>query len=165
MSFLDRRIFGSILLGALLLGAPADTLVQEGEAAWARRDYPTAAARFLEALEADPEGVEARVGYIVSLMALDGDTRALPVVLEGLGRQPEQGVFHELLGDLRYRADRLDETLRAWQAAMALAPRPALRAKIDHLEQERRAASLTGTATSSHFQVIHDGDVDGAIAR
>jgi hypothetical protein len=165
MRFLDRRVFGSLLLGVLLLGAPADTLVQEGEAAWDRRDYTTAAARFLEALEADPDGVEARVGYIVSLMALDRDTGALPVVLEGMGRRPEQGVYHELLGDLRYRADRLDEALRAWQAAMALTPRPALQAKIDQVEQERSAASLTGTATSSHFQVIHDGDVDRAMAR
>jgi hypothetical protein len=164
MKFFDRRIFGSILLGTVLLGAQADTRVRQGQAAWDRRDYSTAAMRFLEALEANPDGVEARVGYIASLIALDRDGNALPVVLEGLVRQPDQALYHELLGDLRYRADRLDEALRAWRTAMDLAPRPALQSKIDQLEQEQGAASLTDTIFSSNFQVVHDGKVDGAMA-
>lgn len=137
-----------------------ETLVQEANAALERRDFETASRLYYDILVELPEAWNARVAYAASEMALGHDGMALSAVQDGLVREPERAELNELLGDLRYRDERLEDAVRAWRKAFESSPNDRLRDKILKAERELAIRRDFDFATSSHFNVRYDGDVD-----
>jgi len=146
------------------------TVEQQGEAlrqaqeALERRDYELAASHYLALLQDQPELYAARVGYAVSQIRLEHDGVALSTVLEGLSQDPERPELHILLGQLRYREDRLDDALRAFRRAFELAPTDELRDLVLKLEREIEASRYHDFSASSHFNLHYDGSLDLELA-
>jgi tetratricopeptide (TPR) repeat protein len=136
----------------------------EASAAFGRRDFETASAKFRSAYEASPSFAPARVGYAISEMALGRNERALPVVLEGLSRSPESADLHEVLGDLRDSEEQVDDALRSWQEAFRLAPNDRLRGKIFKAERELHAGRDYSFSAAAHFNLRYDGSLDPKLA-
>jgi len=139
--------------------------IAEAHAALERRDYQTASDLYLAILEIHPEAHGARIGYAVTEMALGRDGIALSVILDGLAREPRRAEFHELLGDLRNREERVDQALREWQEAFKLEPTDRVREKILKGQREMHAGGDYDLGTTVHFNVRYDGDVDRSLAR
>ena len=139
-------------------------LLLAGKAAIEARDYSGASSRFREAVAASPDSVAARVGYAISEVALGHDGSALAVVLDGLARTPENPRLLELLGDLRWREERVDDALEAWRRAFAIEPSDSLRERILKGEREQQASRHYSFSTTSHFNVRYDGKVDSELA-
>lgn len=129
-----------------------------------RREFELASSTYLELLRDLPELHAARVGYIVSEIAMDRDGMALSAVLEGIRLDPGRADFQDLLGTLRYRDDRFDDALEAWRRAFELAPSDKLRDKIMKVERERLASRDHDYSASSHFNLRYDGEVDTVLA-
>ncbi|MFQ5767980.1 MAG: hypothetical protein ACE5ID_08360, partial [Acidobacteriota bacterium] len=128
------------------------------------RHFTTASSLFLDLMESHPNLAVARIGYAVSQMALDHNAAALEAVLEGRQRTPGVARLHELLGDLMFRADRLEEALAAWRQAQALEASARLTEKIDRGTRLLNASRVYRSSTSAHFVVRHDDKVDGSLA-
>ncbi len=139
-------------------------LVDDALAAFARRDFATASARFERAFTAEPTLSAARVGYALSEMALGRDERALPVVLDGLARDPGSADLNEMLGDLRNREEQVDDALRAWREAFRLGASDRLRDKVFKAERELEAGRDYAFSAAPHFNVRYDGKVDAGLA-
>ena len=139
-------------------------LAERARASLEHREYQNAANQYFELLSSMPELHAARVGYALSEMALGNDGPALSVVLDGLARDPDCAELHEVLGDLRNREERVEDALRAWKRAFALAPNDRLRSRILKAERELRAGRDYDFARTSHFNVRYDGDVDVGVA-
>jgi tetratricopeptide (TPR) repeat protein len=132
----------------------------EGNAALAARDFEKAAIKFYEALDEQPEAAGPRVGYALAEMALGRDAQALPVILDGLARDPESADLHEVLGSLRDREERVDDALAAWREAFRLAPSDRVRDKILKAEREMAAARDYEYSAAAHFTLRYDGALD-----
>ncbi len=137
----------------------AQRRLREAAAALERRDFEAASRAFQDALLLDPELVAARLGFAVTELRLGRDASALQAVLEGLARHPERPEFHELLGDVRDREDRLEDALEAWERAFALSPHDRLREKIVRARQDLEAARRQEASASAHFWLRHDEDL------
>ncbi|MBZ5640958.1 MAG: tetratricopeptide repeat protein [Acidobacteriia bacterium] len=140
-------------------------LVREGAAALKARDFDVASDRFRDALREDPSIPGARVGFAVAEIQLGRDEYALRCVLDGLARDPKDADLHEILGDLKDRAEQVDDALREWREAFRVAPNDRLRDKIVKGEREQTAGADYGLSTTAHFNLRHDGDLDPALAR
>jgi tetratricopeptide (TPR) repeat protein len=139
-------------------------MLRDGVTALQERDYVSASGLFHEVVQARPELHPARVGYATSEMALGHDGLALGVVLDGLALDPQNADLLEVLGDLRYREERIDDALRSWREAFQLEPSDRLREKILKGERDQHASRDYDFATSSHFNLRYDGDVDMDLA-
>jgi hypothetical protein len=106
----------------------------------------------------------ARVGYAVSEIELQHDGLALSVVLDGIHLDPDRHELHLLLGELRYRDERLDDALEAFRRAFSIQPGDTLRERIFKVERELNASRYYDFASSSHFNLRYDGAVDLALA-
>jgi tetratricopeptide (TPR) repeat protein len=124
------------------------------------RDYEMASAYYLSVINEEPGLNGARIGYAVSEVALGRDGMALSIVLDGLAREPENPQLREILGDLRYREERIDDALREWRQAFEKAPADRLRDKILKGERELHASRDYDFKATPHFNMRYDGDVD-----
>ena len=138
----------------------AEANMAEGNAALAARDFERGARKFHEVVSERPEFAGPRVGYAVCEMALGRDAMALPVILDGLVRQPESAQLHEVLGDLRDREERVEDALAAWREAFRLEPSDRLREKIVKAEREVLAGRDYSFSAAAHFNVRYDGALD-----
>lgn len=134
--------------------------MSEGNAALAARDFETAALRFYEVLRAEPDAVGPRVGYAAAEMALGRDAVALPVILDGLARDPGAADLHEVFGVLRDREERVDDALAAWREAFLLVPSDRLRDRIIKAERELAAGRDYAYSAAAHFTLRYDGALD-----
>ena len=125
-----------------------------------KRDFELASSYYLALVQDQPELYVARVGYALSEIELGRDGLALSVVLDGLSRQPDRAELHILLGELRYREERLDDALRSWRRAFKLDADDKLRDRILKVERELHASRYYDFASSSHFNLRYDGAVD-----
>jgi tetratricopeptide (TPR) repeat protein len=139
-------------------------VMDEAVAALKAREFSRASDLFYRVLETNGGVNAARVGYALSELALGRDERALPVVLDGLAQEPSNADLHELLGDIRNREERVDDAIRSWNDAFALAPNDRLREKILMGERELNAGRNYDFTTTAHFNVRHDGDLSPALA-
>jgi hypothetical protein len=128
------------------------------------RDYEMASAYYLSVINEEPGLIGARVGYAVSEAALGRDDMALSIVLDGLAREPDNPRLREILGDLRYRDERIDDALREWRRAFEGSPDDRLRDKILKGERELHASRDYDFKATPHFNMRYDGDVDLALA-
>jgi hypothetical protein len=93
-------------------------------------------------------------------MALGRDAMALPVILDGITRDPNVADLHEVLGVLRDRDERVDEALAAWREAFRLAPSDRLRERIEKAERELAAGRDFAYSAAAHFTLRYDGALD-----
>ena len=145
--------------------AEARRLAREGADALKSKNYETAAARFGDALREDPSLNQARTGFALAEIRLGRDESALSSVLDGLARDPLDPDLHEILGDLKDRAEAMDEALREWREAFRLAPNDRLRDKILRGEREQHAGAGYDFSATPHFNLRHDGELDPELAR
>ena len=129
----------------------------EGNAALAARDFERAIILFYEVMDAVPDAAGPRVGYALAEMALGRDAMALPVVLDGLVRDPVAAELHEVLGSLRDREERVEDALASWREAFRLAPTDRVRDKIMKAERELEAARNYAYSAAAHFTLRYDG--------
>jgi tetratricopeptide (TPR) repeat protein len=142
--------------------AVSETAVKmaEGNAALAARDYERAALLFHDVVDEQPDAPGPRVGYALAEMALGRDASALPVVLDGLVRDPGAADLHEVLGSLRDREERVDDALASWREAFRLAPSDRVREKIMKAERELAAGRDYEYSAAAHFTLRYDGALD-----
>lgn len=134
--------------------------MRDGNTALMARDFDRAALAFHAVIEAAPDLADARVGYALAEIAVGRDTMALPVVLDGLVRQPEAADLHEILGVLRDREERVDDALASWREAFRLKPSDRLRERIVKAERELTAGRSYAYSAAAHFTVKYDGALD-----
>lgn len=134
--------------------------MSEGNAALAAREFETAALRFYDVMKAEPDAVGPRVGYAAAEMALGRDAMALPVILDGLARDPGSADLHEVFGVLRDREERVDDALSSWREAYRLAPSDRLRERIVKAERELSAGRDYAYSAAAHFTLRYDGALD-----
>jgi len=139
-------------------------VIKMAHGALERRDFETAATYYRQALSDRPDLHVVRVGYAASEIALGNDGMALSALLDGLALDPTQADFHELLGEVRNREERVPEALRAWREAYRLAPTERLQTKILKAERELAAGRDLAFTSSSHFNVRYDGTLDRHLA-
>ena len=140
------------------------SMVDDAVTALNSRDFETASDLFHQVLEEDLSVNVARVGYALAELSLGRDERALPVVLDGLARDPDNAELHELLGDLRNREERVDDAVRAWNGAFSLSPNDRLREKILKGERELNAGRHYDFTPTAHFNIRYDGDLSPELA-
>jgi tetratricopeptide (TPR) repeat protein len=145
-------------------GGELQRSLQEGFEALQAREFETASTLFWETLQATPDLDAARIGFALAEMALGRDGFALSAVLDGLTRNSESSQLNELLGDLRDREERVEDAVRSWRKAFELSPSDRLREKILKAERDLQASRDYDFATTSHFNVRYDGDVDLELA-
>ena len=134
--------------------------MNEGNAALTVRDFETAALRFYDVMKAEPDAAGPRIGYAAAEMALGRDAMALPVVLDGLARDPASADLLEVLGVLRDREERVDDALASWREAFLLAPSDRLRERIVKAERELTAGRDYAYSAAAHFTLRYDGALD-----
>ena len=132
----------------------------DANAALMARDFNRASLGFYEVIEATPDLTDARIGYAAAEMALGRDAVALPVILDGLVRNPEAADLHEILGILRDHEERLDDALASWREAFRLAPSDRLRERILKAEREQAAGRAYAYSAAAHFSLKYDGALD-----
>lgn len=137
---------------------------EEAKAALTARDFESAASGFLEIIRDQPDLGAARVGYALAQIAMDQDSLALPMILEGLAQDPDDAEIHEVLGDLRNREERVEDAVRSWETAFRLAPNDRLRDKILKGQRELHAGRHYSFSTAPHFNVRYDHDLDPELA-
>ena len=134
--------------------------MKEANAALTAREFDRAALLYYELVEAEPEAPGPRVGYALSEMARGRDAMALPVVLDGITRDPGVAELHEVLGSLRDREERVDDALSEWREAFRLTPSDRVRDKIMKAERELAAARNYESSPAAHFTLRYDGALD-----
>ncbi|HXV75208.1 MAG TPA: hypothetical protein VD788_02745 [Candidatus Polarisedimenticolaceae bacterium] len=139
-------------------------LMRRGRQALEAREFESASAYFLRVVEDRPEIYAARVGYVVSEIEMQHHGLALSVVLDGIAREPTRPELYALLGELRYRDERLEDALVALRQAFEIEPSDDLRERILKVERELEASRFYDFASSSHFNLRYDGEVDPSLA-
>jgi tetratricopeptide (TPR) repeat protein len=146
--------------GPVRVTAEVAAKMKDANAALAARDFDRAALLYYEVLEAEPNASGPRVGYAAAEMALGRDAVALPVILDGITRDPNDADLHEILGVLRDRDERVEDALAAWREAFRLAPTDRLRDRIEKAERELAAGRDFAYSAAAHFTLRYDGALD-----
>lgn len=143
-------------------GVSAETAAKMTEAndALAARDFDRAALRYAEVMDAAPNAFGPRVGYAAAEIALGRDAMALPVILDGITRDPSSADLYEILGVLRDREERVEDALAAWKEAFRLEPTDRVRDRIEKAERELAAGRNYETSAAAHFTLRYDGTLD-----
>ena len=134
--------------------------MEEGNVALAAREFDKAALRFYEVVQSEPDAPGPRVGYAAAEMALGRDAMVLPVILDGLARDPEAAELHEVLGALRDREERVEDALASWREAFRLAPSDRVRDRIVKAERELATGRDYAYSAAAHFTLRYDGALD-----
>ena len=90
--------------------------------------------------------------------------RRFSSVLDALAREPGHPALLELRGDLFNRQERGESALQSWREAFEHSANDRLREKMLKAERELQAGRDYALATSSHFNLRYDGEVDLKLA-
>jgi tetratricopeptide (TPR) repeat protein len=88
---------------------------------------------------------------------LKDDWNAELLFNELLKLEPKNTIALNMLGEIAWRKERLDEALDLWQRSLQLKKDPVLSAKLDRLKRERKASSTYDNSESLHFIMRYDG--------
>jgi Peptidase MA superfamily/Tetratricopeptide repeat len=76
---------------------------------------------------------------------------------ELLKLDPKNTIALNMLGEIAWRKERLDEALDFWQKSLQIKKDPILSEKLGRLKRERRASSTYDNSESLHFIMRYDG--------
>jgi hypothetical protein len=76
---------------------------------------------------------------------------------ELLKLDPKNTIALNMLGEIAWRKERLDDALDFWQKSLHIKKDPVLSAKLDRLKKERRVSSTYDNSESLHFIMRYDG--------
>lgn len=80
---------------------------------------------------------------------------------DALHYDPKNHLALELLGDISYYEQKLDEAEKQYDAALRLKPRMDLREKFDKVQKEKRVESGLATYREEHFLIKYGGEDKG----
>ncbi len=157
---LDRA--GSDALRSRIEQGLADVLVLRARVADRQENDPLHAEQLYErALALRPGHVAARVELAWLEIREDRLDRALDLALTGLAGSPANPWLLEVVGEVQYRRNRLEDAVEALRAAVAARPGDAsLRKRLAKVERDLAAESGYSRADSTHFVLRFDGDRD-----
>jgi tetratricopeptide (TPR) repeat protein len=88
---------------------------------------------------------------------LKDDWNAEILFNELLKLEPKNTTALNMLGEIAWRKEKLDEALDFWQKSLQIKKDPVLTAKLNRLKRERRASSTYDNSESLHFIMRYDG--------
>jgi len=133
-------------------------LCRLGAAAYKRRDYDAALARFREVLENDPHHPQGLLGIAATYFSQGQDVYARSTLEQALLDHPDEPAVLALLGDVYNSEERPEDALAAWQKSFALKPDPGLKARIEKLQREHAIEGSYRRSEAAHFTLKYDGD-------
>jgi tetratricopeptide (TPR) repeat protein len=107
--------------GAPAAGTPSlEQLYQEGRAAYEAGDYATAAEKFAEVANADPEHVKALINWGAALAASGNPLEAISKYQQALARDPNNAAAYYNWGVALERLRKHAEAIEKYERAVAL---------------------------------------------
>ena len=152
-------------LAADVRGQDADTLARTGTAAIDDHRFGEAFAVFSEAAAIQPGRASLAFGAGVAAFMLGQKDEAQSRFERALVINPRFLPAAVWLGDLHYRAGRLEEAIAICEAALQHAPRDhELRARLVNWRKEQKLQSRFHEARSAHFKVLFEANGDEPLA-
>ena len=122
------------------------------------RNYPAARDSFNEALRYHDKDAAAHLGLGLVYFHLHEDQYAERELSRAGELDPKSSMVYQLLGELYYRKDDLEQAALNWEKAVALNPNAAdLRARLERIRREHHAEKDFNRDVTGHFQIKYEG--------
>jgi tetratricopeptide (TPR) repeat protein len=121
-----------------------------------KKDFVSALENFKKAYALTKDR-ETTFNLAMAYFQLKDDWNAESLFNEVLKFDPKNTVALNMLGEIAWRKEKLDEALEFWQKSLQIKKDPVLSAKLDRLKRERKASSTYDNSESLHFIMRYDG--------
>lgn len=121
-----------------------------------KKDFVSALENFKKAY-AMVKNRETTFNLAMVYFQLKDDWNAELLFNEVLKLEPKNTIALNMLGEISWRKERLDDALDFWQKSLQIKKDPVLSAKLDRLKRERKASSTYDNSESLHFIMRYDG--------
>jgi tetratricopeptide (TPR) repeat protein len=159
-------VFACILVDAAQGGRTPDTLAQQGWTAIQERRFGDALEAFVEAAGADKRDASLAAGAGVAAYMLGQDDEARSWLERALKLAPNYGDAAMLLGELHYRAGRLQDAIAVYESARTHHSDAAgFSQKIEQWSREAQRNRGLYESRGAHFSVLFEGPADEMLAR
>lgn len=134
-----------------------------GNTLFDNRNYEKAIFYYRKAIEQCPSFVAPKINLSSTYMATGNTIDALPYTLELLSDYPDEPALHQILGDVYYLMDRMQEAIYEWEETIRLKPNDKISKKIVKAKKELAVARDFRIENAAHFTLKFDGERHPAI--
>ncbi len=127
------------------------------------RSYEKAIFYYRKAIVQCPSFLAPKINISSTYMAAGNTIDALPYTLETLSEYPEEPALHQILGDIYYLMDQIDEAIYEWEEAVRIKPNDNISKKIKKAKKELLVFRNFHTENAAHFTLKFDGEKHPAI--
>lgn len=121
-----------------------------------KKDFVIALENFKKAYAMDKDR-ETTFNLAMAYFQVKDDWNAELLFNELLKLDPKNTTALNMLGEIAWRKEKLDEALDFWQKSLQIRKDPVLSAKLDRLKRERKASREYDNSESLHFIMRYDG--------
>jgi tetratricopeptide (TPR) repeat protein len=121
-----------------------------------KKDFVVALENFKKAYAMDKDR-ETTFNLAMAYFQVKDDWNAELLFNELLKLDPKNTTALNMLGEIAWRKEKLDEALDFWQKSLQIRKDPVLSAKLDRLKRERKASRAYDNSESLHFIMRYDG--------
>lgn len=139
-------------------GTSYDRLIRAGAGHIEAGNYEAARNAFGEALRYDERGSAAHLGLGIAYFYLHDDFSAERELLTASELDPKSTDAYAWLGEISYRKNDLESSVRFWEKAVELSPSAVnLRARLERIKKEHNTEKDFNHDITSHFLIRYEG--------
>jgi tetratricopeptide (TPR) repeat protein len=105
-----------------------------------------------------PDFLPPKINIASTLLATGNYRDPLPYILEALSQNPNDATLHEVLGEIYYMMDNMEEALKEWERSLRLEKNDNLQMRLEKARKEMEIARNYQVSNASHFTLIFDGE-------
>lgn len=136
----------------------AELYTKIGNELFVRKSYENALAYYMKALDVRPDFLPAKINIASTYLASGNHRDPLPYILEALEEAPNDPTLHEILGEIYYMMDNVEEAIEEWERSLKLEKNENLRKKVERIRKELSISGNYQISSASHFTLIFDGE-------
>ncbi|MEW5806774.1 MAG: tetratricopeptide repeat protein [Acidobacteriota bacterium] len=136
----------------------AEIFTKIGNRFFDNKNYEMAISYYSRAIAQDSGFLPPKINMASSLMMTGDYRQAQSYIHEAMLEHPDNPLLHDILGEIRYMMDDIQEAISEWERAIQIEPNEKISKKIDRARKELILSERYHKSNGSHFTLMFDGE-------
>ncbi len=136
----------------------AEIYTKIGNDYFKKKSYENALGYYLKVLDQNPDFQAAKINIASTYLHTGNYRDAFPYVLDTISNDPENALLHDVLGEIYYMMDDIDNAIYEWERSLELEENKLLKEKLEKIRKERNIAGDYQISNARNFTLLYDGE-------